>query len=180
MRAFALAGLAACLLITPACALEWASSSLPTFARGPAAMDEARVSDAFAVPAFGLSGQGGGAATWRISKDLLLGVSSTSGTASFSSLTGAPAGFDFSSTSVKLGLDLGRITPFVTTTLSSAKSSALPGLSSGFNTTGDLLAGRDAKTSVSAGAGFNFAVTDSVQFGLSASVGTARPALSGW
>ncbi len=179
MRAILLA-FSACLIAAPACAFEWVSAHLPTFARGAGAADEASVPTAFGAAAWSLPGQSASVSTFRISKDLLLGVFQTSGAAPFSSITGAPRAFDVSSTSLKLGLDLGRVTPFVTTTLSTSKASALPGLSSGFNTTGDLLAGRDAKAGASVGGGFNFAVTDSVQFGLSASVGTARPGLSGW
>jgi outer membrane immunogenic protein len=180
IRALALAGSAACLLAAPLRALEWSSASLPTFARGAAAMEEAHWPDAFASSVSGMTGQGANAATYRIGKDLLLGVSQTSGSPALSSLAGAPAGFDFSSTSVKLGFDMGRLTPFVTTTLSSFKASALPGLSSGFNTTGDLMAGQAARTGVSAGAGFNFAVSDSLHLSVGASVGTGRTTPSGW
>ena len=143
-------------------------------------MEEAHWPDAFASSVSGMPGQGANAATYRIGKDLLLGVSQTSGSPALSSLAGAPAGFDFSSTSVKLGFDMGRLTPFVTTTLSSFKASALPGLSSGFNTTGDLMAGQAARTGVSAGAGFNFAVSDSLHLSVGASVGTGRTTPSGW
>lgn len=179
MRALVL-GLSLGLAAAPACALEWATSGLPTFARGSAILDDAYATSAFSGAGLGLAGPGVSMTTFRISKDLLLGVSQTNGSSLFSSGVTGLSDFDISSTSLKLGFDLGRVTPFVTTSLSSAKASPLPGALTGFNTTGDLMSGRDTKTGVSAGAGLNFAITDSLQFGVSATAGTGRVGPTGW
>ena len=182
MARLIIAGLAVCGLAAPACAFEYVSGGLPTFAQESGALTAGaagsltRTGSFRDFPGFTTSGS-----SLRISNNLTLGVSTTAGSTPFSFGTGAMRGFDLSSTSVKLGYDIGRLTPFISASISSMQQRAVPGLPTGFNTTGDLLAGRsDPKTSASVGAGFNYAISDSLQVGVSASFGTARPIQQGW
>ena len=168
--------LPACLLAlglaSPAGALEFVNGGPPAFtqaATGEGGSGLAVASNPWNFPGFTASGL-----DTRLGPGLMLGVSSQSATSDFT-LGGLSRGVDFSTTSVKLGYQLGNLTPFVSTSVTTLKPSAIPGLSSGFNTTGDLLAGQsDPKSKASVGAGFNYALTDNFHVGVGASFSNAR------
>ena len=174
----ALKGVPACLLAialtTRAGALEFVSGGPPAFTQGATANVASGGGMTVSSNPWNFPGFTSGGLDSRIGGNMMLGVSATSGTGDLT-LGGLSRGIDFSTTSVKLGYQLGNLTPFVATSITSLKASAIPGLSSGFNTTGDLIAGQsDPKNKASIAAGFNFALSDSFHVGVAASFSNTR------
>ena len=106
--------------------------------------------------------------------NFLLGVQSSAGTLSDLAVRGPALGYDFSSTSVKLGYNMGRLVPYVEVNSAFAKPSfAAPGMP--FSAPGDpYMQSREGRGVTSLKAGFDYAVTDRFSFGVSVSAGTAR------
>ena len=89
---------------------------------------------------------------------------------------GAAKGFDFASTNVSVGYEMGRFKPFVTAGVALAKPDVI---GRGFTTTGDAVNDLfDQTASVKAygtfGAGFDYAVTDKLTVGVTVSAGAGR------
>ena len=169
------AGLMLFPLAGPAAALEFVTAGLPTFAQGAGiAAPATGWGAAPSTTPWNFPGFTSGGLDLRIGGNMLLGVSTGTGTMPLA-WGGASRGLDFATTSVKLGYQIGKLTPYVTTSITSFKDSAVPGLLSGFKTTGDLLAGRsDPKAPTSVGAGFNYELTDSLHVGVGASFSNNR------
>ena len=115
---------------------------------------------------------------FRIGQKFLVGVDSRTGFAATDGLFGFAPGFDASRTSMKFGYDMGRFKPFVMSSFaefrptigaaSFAGAGAPPGVATPF--------APSAKLST-VGAGFDYAITDKLSFGMSVS---ASQATTGW
>jgi hypothetical protein len=81
-------------------------------------------------------------------------------------------GFDFAMTSVKIGYEMGRFTPFVTTGVGLAKTTNFgAGLPSAQNSINGVFSGPGAAQAItSVGVGFDYAVTDKLHVGVGAYV----------
>ena len=176
----ALAACAALALGLPA-ARAWevvGGAGLPTFAAGasPGAPALAPFA-AFGATPPGSSGFNPGY-DFRVGGDFLVGVDTRTGFAASDPVFGFGAGLDASRTSVKLGYDLGRFKPFVTSSFAEIRPAfgggsfnavgAPPGVSSPFAPTAR------ART---VGAGFDYSLTDKLSVGVSVSAGQMDP---GW
>ncbi len=180
--------LAAMLLILalPAKAAEWQSytfagpTAAPFFA-GSAPSGTTGSNKLFGAPAFNSAGVFANNTTTgftgkldRIDEKLLLGVQSSSGTMPFA-LSGTPLrGLDYNATTVKLGYDMGKFTPFVSTSIVSAKPAfgLGTGFASPFETNTNLQnPAFNARTGASVGAGFNYEVTNSFNIRAGVTIG---------
>ncbi len=150
-------------------AFEWSSVAMPETATPPSALSAPQWS--------GLSTNAGTFGDYKFSfgNRLMLGVSNTPDFG-FSRPLGGPSGFGFSGSSVKLGYDMGRVTPWV------GVSQSTFGLSRGFSSLdrpADPFSGsafnQPGMTSVAAGV--DLAITNNLSVGFSVSAGTVR---NGW
>ncbi len=158
-------------LCAPAGAWEVVGSSLPTFAQAPVG------SSSLARPWSSLTGDPFAASAppsgydFRIGKNLLLGVDSSSGLSPGFAMGGISSAFDMSSTRVKLGYDLGRLTPYVSAGFGEVRplgigGSAFSAASNPFPAAANPFS---APTTTSVGAGFDYALTDKVTIGVGVS-----------
>lgn len=110
------------------------------------------------------------------SNNVILGLRAKVGHAPGLFRFGGVRGYDFASTNIKLGYDLGRFKPYLTAGFGIAKASGL-GVSGPFAATGSLNNlfndSANAKTFTSVGAGFDYAITNRLSVGVAVSVGTA-------
>ena len=182
-------------LTASASAWEVVGSSLPTFAQGDTSGSSlvrpwsALTGDPFAGSAAIPSGY-----DFRVGKNLFVGVQQSSGLSAGSILgsglsSGFASGGDFSSTQIKLGYDLGRLTPYVTAGFGEARSSAFgpssfagaPALGGPLSTNANPFAATSSVTKI--GAGFDYALSDKVTIGVGVSAIQASPgfqASPGW
>ncbi|MBV9703094.1 MAG: hypothetical protein JO163_10220 [Methylobacteriaceae bacterium] len=129
----------------------------------------------------GTKGLVGGAVTagynHEFANNLIVGIDTATGYAPTWFRRGPFRGFDYGAADVRIGYDLGRLTPYVTTGLVLAKPNFSPhaGYFGGsdsfnnlFNSAGDL------RGSGTVGAGFDYAVTNRLHMGLGISVGTGN------
>jgi len=107
--------------------------------------------------------------------NLVLGVQFDTGYAPFMTSNGRLKGFDFAETSVKLGYEMGRLTPFVSVGVGGAKATSFgSGLPDANNSINGLFYGPGAVQAVgSVGAGFDYAVTNNVHVGVAAYLNSA-------
>jgi opacity protein-like surface antigen len=114
--------------------------------------------------------------TREFSNKLVLGVEATAGFTPISYGNTRFKGFDFGETDVKVGYDMGRFMPYVTTGVVLAKPNGGPG--AGFYSASDsvtnLFNAKDLRAAATVGAGFEYAITKNLTFGLGVSVGTVR------
>ncbi|MDE2363267.1 MAG: hypothetical protein KGM42_11365 [Hyphomicrobiales bacterium] len=181
------AAAAACaLLAAPAApAFAWeviGGDSLPTFAQGlvpggPASAPLAAPGASGLSAPLSASGFNPGY-DYRIGQKYLVGVQTTTGFAATSGLLGLAPGFDASRTSMKFGYDMGRFKPFVMSSFTNVgptfgMNSFAAGFSGAAPTAGAPFAARVSTV----GAGFDYAVTNNLSFGVSVS---ASQTTYGW
>ncbi len=109
--------------------------------------------------------------------NVVLGVRFSTGYAPWIFPGGATHGFDFAETSVKLGYEMGSLTPYVVTGAGFARPTNFGGgLADPNNSINGLFAGPGALQAVgTVGAGFDYAVTNNLHVGLEAAVGAGGP-----
>lgn len=160
------------------------SASLPSFAQGSTGFAQPSLAPIGGVFAYAspMPGQIFGAGqtvgfSQKLNKDLFVsvqagsGYASTFGGAGFGPWASGAAGFDFSSTSVKLGYDGGRLRPYVSAGFLSATPVAGYGLSGPDRSLSAALnQPATARTVTSIGAGFDYAVTGNLSFSAGVSV----------
>lgn len=108
----------------------------------------------------------------RFDNGLVLGLKFDTGYNPWASPQGRYKGFDFAESSVKVGYEMGRVTPFVTAGLALAKGTpfvgGVPDPSASIN---GLFSGPGGYQAVGVlGAGFDYAVTDKLHVGVAAYV----------
>jgi opacity protein-like surface antigen len=109
--------------------------------------------------------------------NLVLGVQASTGYAPLVFQPGPFKGFDYAQASVRVGYEMGRLTPFVTTGIALAKPTGAPGAGylSPTDSANDVFNGTsNLAASGVVGAGFNYALTSNTSVGLAAVVGTGR------
>lgn len=185
-----LAGAALCAALTlstlPAFAWEVVGGSgLPTFAAGFGPSGSTPASSpgpTAAVPALGVTPAGVGGFNpgydFRIGQKYLLGVETKTGIEATGGLLGFASGFDASRTTMKFGYDMGSFKPFVMSSFTEVRPAF--GMNA-FSTTAAVPSGGSpfapsTRTST-VGAGFDYAVTDKLSFGVTVS---ASQATTGW
>jgi opacity protein-like surface antigen len=168
--AFAVASLSC--LTAPARAWEVVGGNLPTFAQSSSTA--ASAASPWASPwasftASPISGPNVGGYSYRMGKNLLVGIDTRSGFASGSPFGGFGAGLDYSSTNVKVGYDMGALRPYVTAGFGEMRSSTFGGstftpASNTFQSPSNPFATTTNVTTV--GAGFDYAITNNLTLGL--------------
>ncbi len=179
-------------LFGAAAADELAASNLPLFAQNlPPKPQEPSIwsglyvgSEVFAISGRGVKGGFGGSGfigyDHVLANDVVVGVRASAGYSPSLARWGAARGFDFASSNVVVGYEMGRFKPFVTAGVALAKPDVI---GRGFTTTTDSVNSLfDSTSSVKAfgtvGAGFDYAITDKLSVGLSVSAGTGRGPLA--
>jgi opacity protein-like surface antigen len=103
------------------------------------------------------------------SSGLTLGIRVDTGYAPWASPSGRFKGFDYGETDLKLGYEMGAITPYVVAGVALAKSSALNGFSDGGSSANALFSGPGALQAVGvAGVGVDYHITSNVTLGVAA------------
>lgn len=180
----------AALAVTSVPVRAFQEQQLPLFAAS-APFDEITISpwkNFASAPAFNFSAPGAFAAPGKSftavtaikGTSLLLGVQSSAGYASGLSMqgfgsagfasAGLATGYDFGSQSVKLGVNMGRLVPYMTATTSFVR----PANNFGLAPIGNSFTSTPSKSFSSAGVGFDYAITDKMSFGVAVQVGTFR------
>jgi len=139
-------------------------------------------SEMFAISGSGaLKGGVGGAADFgynhEFSNHVVIGVDAAAGYAPAFFRNSPYSGFDFGAVSVKAGYDMGRLMPYVTTGVILEKPHT--SLNAGYTGASDAVNGlftgsSDVKAAGTAGAGFNYAVTDKLSVGMDVGVSAGR------
>ncbi len=113
----------------------------------------------------------------RFDDDVVLGVRFSTGYSPWMFPGGATRGFDFGETSVKLGYEMGRLTPYVVTGVALARPTNFgAGLANLGDSLNGVFGGPGALQAVgTAGVGFDYAVTDNLRVGLEATVNNGGP-----
>jgi opacity protein-like surface antigen len=184
LRLYSIAAAFASLALASAPARAWevvGGGGLPVFAAGVAPAASAPAPGGAAGPLGVAPAQFSGfnpGYDFRIGQKFLVGVDTKTGFAATDGLFGFAPGFDASRTSMKFGYDMGRFKPFVMSSFTDIRPSfgavsfsgigAPPGVATPF--------APSAKVST-VGAGFDYAVTDKLSFGVSVS---ASQATTGW
>ena len=175
-------------LFGPAAAEELAAPSLPLFAQNlqpkpqePSIWSGLYVgSEVFAISGKGVKGGFGGAGfvgyDHVFANDVVVGVRADVGYSPSLGRWGAARGFDFASTNVSVGYEMGRLKPFVTAGVALAKPDVI---GRGFTTPTDAFNDLfDQTASVkgygTVGAGFDYAVTDKLSVGVTVFAGTGH------
>ena len=109
--------------------------------------------------------------------NLVLGIQATTGFSPFSIQHSPFKGYDYAEVSAKVGYEMGRFTPYLTTGIALAKPNGNPG--AGYLSPADSASNLfNGATNLSAsgviGAGFDYALTSNTTIGLAAVVGTGR------
>ena len=136
--------------------------------------------DATFAAAKGVRGMAGGDGfigyAHEFSNNLVLGVQASAGYAPLFVQKGRFVGADFIGASARLGYDMGRLTPYVTTSVDFARTSLFDhGFTGGTDAINAFLNGSgDKLTYGSVGAGFDYAITNNLTVGLGVSVGSVR------
>jgi opacity protein-like surface antigen len=172
-------------------------SPLPTFALAPAPTSTRQSpwtgfyvgSEVFAVSRKGAKGLVGGGVyagyNHEFANRVVLGVQAGTGFAPYSFSRSPLKGFDYATANVKVGYDMGRWMPYVTTgvVLTKPVGTPGPGYVSAADSASDLFnSSHDVKAAATVGAGVDYAVTSNLRVGVSASVGNTRGLLAapGW
>ena len=173
----------AALAVAPAFAADF--PTLPTLAADPQVPPPwwhglTVGADATFAAAKGVRGMAGGDGfigyRHEFSNNLVLGVQASAGSAPLFVQNGRFVGADFIGASAKLGYDMGRLTPYVTTSVDFARTSLFDhGFTGGTDAINAFLNGPgDKLTYGSVGAGFDYAITNNLTVGLGVSVGGVR------
>jgi opacity protein-like surface antigen len=154
--------------------------SLPTFALDPQPVPSPWTgfyvgSDVFAAARKGSKGLFGGGLVAGYNRELpnnfVVGIDVKTGFAPYSFQHSPNKGVDFGSANVKLGYDMGRFMPYVTTGVTLAKPSG--GYSNPADSAGNLFSSStDLKAAATFGAGVDYAITDNLHLGLGVSAAT--------
>jgi outer membrane immunogenic protein len=188
-----LAFAALCALAASAQADEVAAPTLPSLALDPQLNAPANAapdpslwsgltvgSEIFAISGKGVRGGvgGGGFAGYshEFANNVVVGVQASAGYSPSIFKHSPVAGYDFASTNVEVGYDMGRLTSYMTVGVDLVKPSAL--VHNGFTTTSDaindLFAGSNPKAFTTVGAGVNYAFSNNLSMGISVSVSTGN------
>jgi opacity protein-like surface antigen len=134
-------------------------------------------SEVFATAQKGSKGAFGGAAVAGynhvFANNVVVGVEATTGYAPYSIQHNPRQGYDFAAADVKVGYEMGRLTPYVSTGFVLAKPNfgPTPGYFGGMNAANDLFNSPGAlRGAVSVGAGFDYAVNNNLSVGLGVSM----------
>jgi outer membrane immunogenic protein len=165
-------------------------SSLPSLAHAPSASPVAPSrwsgfyvgSEIFAISGSGaLKGRVGGAADFgynhEFSNKVVIGAGAAVGYAPALFRNSSYAGFDLATTSIKVGYDMGRLMPYVTTgvILEKPHTSLAAGYTGASDAVNGLFTGSsNLKSAGTAGAGFDYAVTDKLSVGMDAGVSVGK------
>lgn len=138
-------------------------------------------SDVFFGAGKGAKGQVGGGAfigyDHRFDNNLVLGVRATTGFAPFSLAHSPFKGYEYGEVSAKVGYEMGRFTPYLTTGIALAKPNGDPG--AGYLGAADSVNylfsnSSNLRASGIFGAGVDYALTNNTTIGVGAVVGTGR------
>jgi outer membrane immunogenic protein len=191
MRALPLLLVALCGISVPAFADETVTPKLPTFAlEQPSVPSTTSPWTGFhmGTELFGFSGKGvkggvGGGLFAGYSRELpnnfVIGIDVATGYAPFAFRYGPYKGFDYAATTAKVGYDMGRFMPFMTTSFVVARPNTASGGYLGATESANDLFNSSSRLQGAAtvGAGFDYAVTDKLHVGLAVSVGASRGGL---
>jgi outer membrane immunogenic protein len=197
MRALPVLLVALCGASAPAFADDVVTPKLPTFALeqspmpSPGATSPATSpwtglhvgTEVFAVSGKGVKGGVGGALVAGYDRELpnnfVIGIDFATGYAPSVFRNGPYKGFDYAATTAKVGYDMGRLMPFVTTSFAIARPNITSGGYLGATESANDLFNSSSRLqgAASVGAGFDYAVTDNLHMGLAVSVGTSRGGL---
>lgn len=113
----------------------------------------------------------------KFDNNVVLGVQFSTGYNPWIFPSGRYHGFDFAETSVKVGYEMGRLTPYVVTGVGVARATNFGGgLANLDNSLNGAFSGPGAAQAVgSVGAGFDYALTNNIHVGLEASVSNVGP-----
>jgi opacity protein-like surface antigen len=171
---------------TPAASMPPASApSLPTLALDPQAPSPwaglyvgSEVTAAFAKGAKpGFGGAGFVGYNHEFSNNLVIGFQGSAGYAPFVFAHSPYRGFDFGEADMKVGYDMGRFMPYVTAGVVLAKpnSFGVPTYTGATDSMNALFGpGGDLRGYGTVGAGFDYAVTDKLTFGMEVRAGAGR------
>jgi outer membrane immunogenic protein len=142
--------------------------------------------DVFGVAGKGVQGGFGGSGyvgyDHEFANNVVVGIQAGAGYAPGLSKFG-PKGYDFASTNVMVGYDLGRFEPYVTMGVDLAKPTGIG--NRGFTSASDSVNGLfdssgNLQSLTTVGAGFNYAITNNLSMGMEVSVTNGRGALAPW
>jgi opacity protein-like surface antigen len=124
-----------------------------------------------------VGGEGYAGYNTRFDNNLVLGIQASTGFAPYLSQRNVFKGYDYAELSAKVGYEMGRLTPYVTTGIALARPNGFPG--AGYASPTDSLNNVfNGSTNLAAsgvfGAGFDYALTNNTTIGLAAVVGTGR------
>jgi opacity protein-like surface antigen len=136
-------------------------------------------SEVFAFSGKGVKHGAGGAAFLGYNREfdnnLVIGLEASTGFAPSLFKHGPYSGYEFATTNVKLGYDMGRLLPYVTAGVAFAKPDVRSGYLSATDSANDLFGSpSNLKVLGSVGAGFDYQVTNNLAVGLAVSAGTNR------
>jgi len=107
--------------------------------------------------------------------NLVLGIEASTGSAPYRFFNGPLRGYDYAEVSAKVGYEVGRFTPYLTTGVALAKPNSAPGYFSASDSMNNIFNGSsDLAASGVIGAGFDYALTNNTTVGLLAKVGASR------
>ncbi len=111
----------------------------------------------------------------RFDDNVVLGVRFSTGYDPF--VFGGPyRGFDFAATSVKVGYEMGRLTPYLSTGVALGRPTNFDNGFANLDTLNGVFAGPGALRAVgTAGVGFDYALTNNVHVGIEATVNNGAP-----
>lgn len=126
----------------------------------------------------GFGGAGFGGYNHEFSNNLVLGVEAKTGYAPYLFASGPNHGFNFAETSAKVGYDMGRFMPYVTAGVAFAKPNTfgVPAYTGTADSLNSLFSsGGDLSAFGSVGAGFDYAITNNLTFGMEVRAAAGHP-----
>jgi hypothetical protein len=104
--------------------------------------------------------------------NLVLGIQASTGSAPYRFFNGPLQGYDYAEVSGKVGYEMGRFTPFLTTSVALAKPTSTPGYFNAADSMNNIFNGSsDLAASGVIGAGFDYAINNKTSIELVAKVG---------
>lgn len=111
----------------------------------------------------------------RFDNNLVLGIQASTGYEPYRFFNGPLKGYDYAEVSAKVGYEVGRLTPYLTTGVALAKPNSAPGYFSASDSMNNIFNGSsDLAASGVIGAGFDYAINNNTSIGLVAKVGAGR------
>jgi opacity protein-like surface antigen len=176
--------LAGCCVSAAALAQATSPTGLPSLALSPQPQQSIWNgffvgSEVFAISRKGAKGLIGGGVTagynTSLPNNFILGISTSAGYAPAFYAGSGVRGFDYAKANIKLGYDMGRLMPYVTTGVVLAKPNFGNGYLSATDSTNNLFNGSsNLRSAASVGAGFDYAITKNLTVGIGVSVGNSR------